>query len=151
MVLYNLEMKVLQDLIGQKFGRLMVVSRCPMKGVRPKWNCQCDCGSSVVVRSDNLVSGKTHSCGCLRDDVAAETCRARQLEQEQDRPQATAVAVPHVPLPLPLCRRHCCLQVGHRLLDFVRFETRHRITFLAQGVHPNMFRARQTWALQPAG
>lgn len=30
------------------------------------WECICDCGKTIVVRSSSLVSGATRSCGCIR-------------------------------------------------------------------------------------
>lgn len=55
-----------KDLRGQKFGRLTVIKRAPNKGKRPAWECQCDCGNSVIVRANHLTSGLTKSCGCSR-------------------------------------------------------------------------------------
>lgn len=56
-----------KDLTGEKFGRLLVVSRAQNddKG-RAMWNCICECGSEVTIKSTNLVEGRTRSCGCLR-------------------------------------------------------------------------------------
>lgn len=57
------------DLTGQRFGRLVVVSRsdnCRPKA--PKWVCHCDCGKTVTTRSCSLFSGGTQSCGCLRNE-----------------------------------------------------------------------------------
>lgn len=56
----------LNDLTGKKFSRLLVLHRdeqTEKKGVY--WICQCDCGNIVSVRTNNLVSGSTKSCGCL--------------------------------------------------------------------------------------
>ena len=50
-------------LIGQRFGRLVVIGKA---GGCAYWWCQCDCGSKALVRSYNLLHGKTQSCGCLR-------------------------------------------------------------------------------------
>lgn len=66
-----------EDLIGQKFGRLTVVSRAPDKikdnGDRlPMWNCLCDCGNLCVVNGYLLQSGKTQSCGCIRKETSRE-------------------------------------------------------------------------------
>ena len=57
------------DLIGQRFGRLVVQDINPeiTKHRKWKWDCLCDCGKRVAVVTDRLMSGKTKSCGCLRD------------------------------------------------------------------------------------
>lgn len=60
------------DLTGQQFGRLVVV-RYAGRGKRfHRWECLCECGLSSVVRSINLRSGQTNSCGCLRKERAAQ-------------------------------------------------------------------------------
>lgn len=56
------------NLVGQKFGYLTVLSD---SGERTKnrqilWNCQCKCGNIVKVRTDNLKTNNTMSCGCLK-------------------------------------------------------------------------------------
>ena len=52
------------DLIGQKFGRLVVVERVGNdKSGSLRWLCQCNCGKEKIVRGDNLKNGKTKSCG----------------------------------------------------------------------------------------
>lgn len=33
---------------------------------RPYWNCHCDCGRMIRARHDQLLCGKTKSCGCLK-------------------------------------------------------------------------------------
>lgn len=53
------------DLTGQKFGKLLVLSRADNVGECVCWNCICDCGNQIVVRSASLTSGNTQSCGCL--------------------------------------------------------------------------------------
>lgn len=62
------------DLIGQRFGRLVVVERAPNAENRrgARWLCQCDCGNTCVVRSYSLRSGETKSCGCLTKDMLKE-------------------------------------------------------------------------------
>lgn len=58
------------DLVGQRFGKLVVVGRdtspSGTKRKRVKWVCQCDCGNTSSVTSDNLKSGTTTSCGCAK-------------------------------------------------------------------------------------
>ena len=58
----------LNDLTGLRFGKLVVESRSNNKGSAVCWNCICDCGNRTVVRSAQLTSGRTKSCGCLKHD-----------------------------------------------------------------------------------
>jgi hypothetical protein len=62
---------VLQNLAGQTFGYLTVVSRAavPDRAQRLScWNCICKCGAPVIVRSDVLRNGTIMSCrGCRHD------------------------------------------------------------------------------------
>ena len=56
------------DLIGKRFGRLVVLSN---SGRRSKdngviWDCLCDCGNEKAIMGSHLRSGKIQSCGCLR-------------------------------------------------------------------------------------
>lgn len=62
-----------EDLTGQQFGRLTVI--CPAYAVQSPskdrwlyhWICTCECGYSIVVKHQNLITGNTQSCGCLRN------------------------------------------------------------------------------------
>lgn len=54
------------DLIGQRFGRLTILSSAPSINKKTHWNCVCECGQLVTTRADSLIEGNTQSCGCLR-------------------------------------------------------------------------------------
>ena len=54
--------------IGDKFGRWKVVNEAEDK----KALCQCECGTERLVYIDNLVRGKTKSCGCYRKEYLAD-------------------------------------------------------------------------------
>lgn len=56
------------DLKGQKFGRLYVESFAEIKNRKTYWNCTCECGNKVVVRTDQLRRKQTQSCGCYNVD-----------------------------------------------------------------------------------
>lgn len=60
-----------QDLTGQRFGRLVVVTRDITKLRRVYWQCQCDCGTVKSVSADKLKAGETRSCGCYNRDHLA--------------------------------------------------------------------------------
>lgn len=55
------------DLIGQKFGRLTVISFHELERGDTYFNCLCDCGREVVVKGQDLKRGSTKSCGCLKE------------------------------------------------------------------------------------
>ena len=55
------------DLTGQRFGKLTVIERAESIGRCTMWLCKCDCGNTKPVRSTYLKSGKTKSCGCLKN------------------------------------------------------------------------------------
>lgn len=54
-----------KNLLGQTFGRLTVIKRKGTIGSRALWRCRCECGKYTDVRSIDLLSGNTKSCGCL--------------------------------------------------------------------------------------
>ena len=63
------------DLIGQKFGRLVVLEDVgENKHKQVIWKCQCQCeeGNIVTVRGNSLRSGNTKSCGCFNKEKAQE-------------------------------------------------------------------------------
>lgn len=68
------------DIAGRRFGRLVAVKWIgrSRRGQR-LWRCECDCGKMVEVGLSALRRGHTRSCGCLRNDKAAERFKARAL------------------------------------------------------------------------
>jgi len=64
-------MKML-DLAGKRFHELTVLRRgAPSASGRVRWECRCDCGATITVQSNNLMSGNTKSCGCTADERTA--------------------------------------------------------------------------------
>lgn len=59
--------KLIKDLTGQRFGALVALTPTEERINRQVvWECQCDCGNTVLVKSSDLKQGKMTSCGCLR-------------------------------------------------------------------------------------
>ena len=59
-----------RDLIGLRFGRLLVISLAnKTPSGRKMYYCKCDCGNDTIVQDSNLVSGAIKSCGCLLKKV----------------------------------------------------------------------------------
>ena len=57
------------NLVGQRFGRLTVISEVKSDNYQTAWLCRCDCGNEKVIKTRHLRSGATKSCGCLRDEM----------------------------------------------------------------------------------
>ena len=58
------------DIANMTFGRLIAVE--PLRKGGDKgiiWRCECSCGKEIEVPVRQLRSGRTRSCGCLRDDL----------------------------------------------------------------------------------
>jgi len=60
-----------QDLTGQRFSRLLVLSLASGADEPTAWRCRCDCGAEKSVLAGHLKSGATRSCGCLNSQLAA--------------------------------------------------------------------------------
>jgi len=60
-----------QDLTGNIYGRLMVLSFYEKRGKQQYWKCKCRCGNETIVGHTHLTRQTIRSCGCshfyLRD------------------------------------------------------------------------------------
>lgn len=56
----------MENLIGKRFGKLVVTSQAKRGRWGSMWAVRCDCGASKVVLGSNIRHGKTMSCGCLQ-------------------------------------------------------------------------------------
>lgn len=54
------------DLTGKKFYDLTVIKRCGSNRYGALWECKCECGNTVIVRSAELNNGSKKSCGCTK-------------------------------------------------------------------------------------
>lgn len=60
-----------KDLTGTRFGKLTVIERADDFILSNdhrciQWVCQCDCGSTVIIKGSSLIAGYNKSCGCSR-------------------------------------------------------------------------------------
>lgn len=54
-------------MIGNRYGRLVVIEEAPSQNQRSMVICKCDCGNiTKAITASDLRRGKTNSCGCLR-------------------------------------------------------------------------------------
>lgn len=66
-----------QDLTGRRFGRWLALVRAPLPKktsgrVKNGWLCRCDCGTERVIPTQQLLSGRSTSCGCKRTESTAK-------------------------------------------------------------------------------
>lgn len=74
------------NLLGQKFGKLLVVAKSEksLKSGHALWICLCDCGAKSVVSSNLLRMKKTTSCGCLARQLVGKRSRTHGMAQSQE-------------------------------------------------------------------
>lgn len=59
------------DLIGQRFGRLVVMEKMQETQERyALWRCQCDCGGEIFVNTKRLKRKTVTNCGCIPKTTA---------------------------------------------------------------------------------
>lgn len=72
-----------EDLVGQVFGKLTVLSRDNAKrnGHDTYWICECNCEDRTIVSVPRyrLLHGHTTSCGCYHREVARKCCTTHGL------------------------------------------------------------------------
>ena len=94
----ELSEKKYEKYIGQRFGRLVVLSVVPE--IRSRRNvllqCVCDCGNLKRVAAPDLLAGKTKSCGCLRRDGRSH--RYYVSEDENNQPNRDCVHYREFPI-----------------------------------------------------
>lgn len=71
------------DLVGKRFGRLIVIEECGRdKDGKIQYLCKCDCGNETVVRGYSLKRGDTTSCGCYaREDAIIRNTKYSKEER----------------------------------------------------------------------
>ena len=77
-------MKYKIDLVGQKYGKLTVLSYAGRKqsGKNQKktmWLCRCECGNEKVIAGRELRNGHTTSCGCTHKKMVGALNRKHGL------------------------------------------------------------------------
>ena len=75
-----------ENLLYRTFNKLTVVGQATINNHLackhhngPMWICECACGGMTVVRSSDLKSGHTKSCGCLRGKEP-EVCECEEMK-----------------------------------------------------------------------
>ena len=104
------------DRTNMRYGRLLVIKHTGKdKMGKHLWLCKCECGKEKVVVGDNLSSGKSNSCGCLKAEFLAKN--GNQYGLYEDREEALLkVQYSH------LKRRHTQRRMVGDIIDFKTFK-----------------------------
>lgn len=64
-------------MIGQKYGRLVVLAKAPSdpKWGMSRWVCLCECGVTTEVYGRTLRNSRTPSCGCAHVEAISKAAR----------------------------------------------------------------------------
>jgi hypothetical protein len=100
------------DLVGRRFGRLVVVRSAGFSFWRGQvsaqlWKSVCDCGGVTFPPTHALTNGNTQSCGCLNREHSAERGRANRKHGH-----ATTVGGKQVISPTYISWRSICARTG---------------------------------------
>lgn len=69
----------MNDLIGKKFSRLLVLSEEPKKKYIRYFKCKCDCGNIKITRGSSLKNGVCKSCGCIQKEVIKSLGKKKRI------------------------------------------------------------------------
>lgn len=68
--------------VGNRYGRWEVIEeRGRSKTGQAVWLCRCDCGNTATIVGTELRQGRTHSCGCLRREIAKKQMTTHGLSR----------------------------------------------------------------------
>lgn len=77
------------NLLGQKFGKLIVIEKADNRNERTCWKCSCECGGTLITTTKNLMDGHTTSCGCFSGSKGENKIKSilqeNQINYEQEK------------------------------------------------------------------
>ena len=74
-------LKQLNNLVGKKFGLLVVEKYMGSQRKRSSWLCRCQCGNTIIVNQMELTHGDTLSCGCLKSSYGEKKISSLLIEK----------------------------------------------------------------------
>lgn len=67
------------DLIGKRFGKLIVISKKGIENNQVVWLCKCDCGNETTAITNTLNNEGKISCGCARINMEVVRSEKRRM------------------------------------------------------------------------
>lgn len=79
-----------EDLTGQRFGHITIISEAQKQGEKTMWHYQCDCGRSGIVSASNAKRGMVRSCGkcsirSVGEDMIENFLRSHHILFEREK------------------------------------------------------------------
>ena len=73
------------DMIGKRFGKLVVIALSEERGSRGqlKYECLCDCGQTKIIMGEDLRRGKVKSCRCEQSRIASSANKTHGGSKER--------------------------------------------------------------------
>lgn len=62
-----------KNLVGKRFGNLVVLDYVKKRNKKTYWLCKCDCGNIKEIEGDPLVRGRIVTCGCQNKKTGKES------------------------------------------------------------------------------
>jgi hypothetical protein len=69
------------NMVGKRFGKLLVIASTESEKNRARWVCQCDCGTKCIATGKTLRDGKKQSCGCIKREQSKELVKALHIKR----------------------------------------------------------------------
>lgn len=70
-----------RNLIGLRFGKLIVKEELESEKGKARWLCQCDCGKYSITKTYYLTSGETKSCGCVKKSSLGQRSKTHGMSK----------------------------------------------------------------------
>lgn len=115
------ELGLVDNLVGQKFGFLTVISKSEQRGSGGEvyWNCVCDCGKTTTVRGHSLKrkdENRTVSCGCKHMSIGEYNIQKTLMDNN------IPFINQYVFVDLPKSRYDFAIVLGNDVLRLVEFD-----------------------------
>lgn len=106
----------IKDITNIRFGNLVAIKNTGKKdnGRNLIWLCQCDCGNQCEVSGNNLRTGHTKSCGCLRQVVCSEIGKKQQIIDEVGKTYGKLTVISFHSIKGHVAHWNCQCDCGHQ-------------------------------------
>ena len=117
-----------KDLLGLRFGKLLVIEQAQSQNNRAHWLCQCDCGNTKIVSSTDLIQKRVSSCGCINFSIGEKNIE--QCLQENNIIYKKQYIFPDLP---------------RRYFDFAIFDKNNKLIELIEFDGPQHYDTNYDW------